>query len=129
MTGTALRHRRVRSAARRLRVLRAALAGCALILALFGCSGPPADVALEVLVSQQADFDGRLVRTTGTVREFDPPHHVWIEDAALNRVELEPIDRVESHVGETVTVTGRFSFVPDRGRRIRIEAVELAERD
>ncbi|MCC5885653.1 MAG: hypothetical protein JJT88_04385 [Gammaproteobacteria bacterium] len=109
--------------------MRDALSGCALLLALLGCSGPPVPVTLEVLVSQQSDLHGQRVRTTGTVREFEPPHHVWIEDAGLNRVELEPAHRVVDHVGESVTVTGRFSYAPDRGRRIRIEAVELAETD
>lgn len=96
------------------------------LLLCAGCTETAVSVPLEILVSQQTSFDGRRVRTSGTVREFPSPHHVWIEDAALNRVELRPAERLAERVGQRVEVVGRFSFAPDVGRRIELESVEPA---
>lgn len=96
---------------------------------LTGCAESAIPVTLDVLVSEQASFDGKRVRTAGTVREFAPPHHVWIEDAALNRVELLPADRLQGYVGQQVEVVGRFSYAADVGRRIQLEGLEPAAGD
>lgn len=100
----------------------------ALGLALMaGCERePPAPVAveLELLVAQQQNFRGQLVQTSGTVRGFDDPRHFWIEDDALNRVELVPADFVAEFVDREVVVIGRFT-VPDgeQGRRIDVRTI------
>jgi len=94
-----------------------------------GCTETAVSVPLEILVSQQASFDGRRVRTSGTVRDFPSPHHVWIEDAGLNRVGLRPVEWVTERVGQRVEVVGRFSTAADVGRRIELESVEAATTD
>lgn len=93
---------------------------------LAGCTDSPTPASLEVLVAQQSSFDGQRVRTTGTLREFDDPHHVWIEDAGLNRVELQPADGLSDRVGQEVEVVGRFRYQADAGRRIQLESVKPA---
>lgn len=108
----------------RIPVLAAALG--LLLASLGGCSGAePTAVPLDVLVAQEESFHRQRVRTSGTVREFEPPHHVWIEDAALNRVQLEPAERLAGKVGQEVSVSGRFHHAGDRGRRIEVETVEV----
>ena len=94
-----------------------------------GCAESAPPETLEVLVAQQASFDGQRVRTAGTVREFDSPHHVWIEDAGLNRVELRPAEWLAERVGQQVEVVGRFTFASDVGRRIQLESVVPAATD
>ncbi len=101
--------------------LSAVLLAC-VIASVSGCSEDAATrVDLDVLVAQQESFDGRRVTTAGVLREFDDPHHVWIEDEALHRVELRPSAAFAGRAGEAVEVTGRFSFAADRGRRIEVD--------
>ena len=100
------------------------LIACCLFSA--GCSESAVPVTLEVLVAQQASFDGQRVSTSGTLRAFESPHHVWIEDAGLNRVELRPVEGLAEHVGQRVDVVGRFSFAADVGRRIQLESLAPA---
>ncbi len=97
----------------------------ALITTVSGCSRDELVVGLELelLVAQQANFEGRQVRTRGVVRTHPEPRHYWLEDAALNRVGLAPAAAVSDYVGEEVEVVGRFSFARDRGRRIDVEHV------
>ena len=96
-------------------------------LAFTGCSREHPVVALELqmLVSQQANFQGRRVRTHGTLRMHAEPRHYWIEDAALNRVGLVPAEAVRDYLGSVIEVTGRFGFAPEHGRRIEVETVEV----
>ena len=94
-----------------------------------GCTDSAVPVTLAALVSQQSSFDGQRVRTAGTLREFEPPYHVWIEDAGLNRVELLPADKLQAHVGQRVEVVGRFSYAAGVGRQIRLEVLEPAAAD
>lgn len=94
-----------------------------------GCEETAVSAPLAILVSEQASFDGRRVRTSGTLREFHPPHHVWIEDAGLNRVELRPSDGLAERVGQRVEVVGRFSYAADVGRRIELESLEPSATD
>lgn len=98
----------------------------AALLLCVGCTQAEVSVPLEILVSQQESFDGRRIRTSGTVREFRSPHHVWIEDDGLNRVELQPVEWLAGHVGQRVEVVGRFTHALDVGRRIELESVEPA---
>lgn len=93
------------------------------LLTACGASGP-ADVTLAELAARPQAYDGRDVRTRGTVRVFDAPRHYWLEDAQLNRVGLEPMERIAPHLGREVTVTGRFSYARERGRRIAISSIE-----
>ncbi len=96
-----------------------------LALTLSGCGREELVVGLELelLVAQQENFQGRLVRTRGVVRGHPDPRHYWLEDAALNRVGLTPDDAVSALVDEEVEVTGRFSFARDRGRRIEVQQI------
>lgn len=99
-------------------------------LLLIGCArGPEATrpVTLADLVVEQDRYDGQLVETEGTVRTYDRPRHYWIEDEAVNRVELVPSETAAEHVGARVRVRGRFSFRDDEGRRITVEQLEILE--
>ncbi|MCH8553266.1 MAG: glucose-inhibited division protein B [Natronospirillum sp.] len=100
---------------------------CALLLStlvLTACTDVVLERSLEQLVAHQSGYAGRDVRTTGVVRSFDDPLHFWIEDDELNRVAIEPEDRVADHVGQRVQVTGTFISSADSGRIIRAEQVE-----
>jgi hypothetical protein len=92
-----------------------------------GCTReqPVVALELEMLAAQQANFQGRRVRTHGTLRMHAEPRHYWIEDAALNRVGLVPAEAVQEYLGSVIEVTGRFGFAPEHGRRIEVEAVEM----
>lgn len=97
------------------------------VLALGGCgsAAATADLTLAELTVDQVRFDERTVRTDGVVRTAPSPRHYWIEDADLNRVELQPHDQVEDLVGWTVQVEGHFTFRDDEGRRIQIEELTV----
>jgi hypothetical protein len=99
-------------------------------LLLIGCArGPevPGSVTLADLVVEQDRYEGQLVATEGTVRTYDRPRHYWIEDDAVNRVELVPAEAAADHVGARVRVRGRFTFRDDEGRRITVEQLEILE--
>jgi hypothetical protein len=99
-------------------------------LLLTGCAGgpdAPRPVALADLVVEQDRYDGQLVVTEGTVRTYDRPRHYWIEDDAVNRVELVPPEAAADHVGARVRVRGSFTFRDDEGRRITVEQLEILE--
>ncbi len=126
---------RVRSAAsdavRRRTILRplgpAALVAVSL-LALASCGQAASDprvVTLAELVTEQDAHDGSMVITEGIVQTFEQPRHAWIEDVDQRRVELLPPDPVEDLEGRRVRVTGRFTFVEDRGRGIEIDNIEV----
>ena len=98
---------------------------CAAIVAVLlqtGCAREETVVGLELelLVEQQDNFLGRLIRTSGVVRMHDSPRHFWLEDDALNRVGLVPADSVEAWLGDEVEVVGRFGFAADTGRRVQV---------
>lgn len=96
------------------------------LLTLNGCGqgDKPLEISLAELAERPAAYDGRVVRTRGTVRGFDDPRHYWLEDANLNRVGLTPEDRIAPHLGRQITVLGQFSYARDRGRRIRVGTIE-----
>jgi hypothetical protein len=79
-------------------------------------------VTLAQLAAFQSDYDGRRVVTGGTLRTFADPRHYWIEDDDLNRVELHGDQRFDARVGEDVRLRGRFTYDPDAGRAIAVEA-------
>lgn len=109
----------------------ALVAALALGVALLapGCGDqPPNAVSLATLVAEADGFDGRLVLTTGVVREFDEtealePHFV-IEDAAQNRVQLMPNAAAQPYVDAEVAVVGVFTFDEETGRRIEVDGIE-----
>ena len=101
----------------RLTLLPCLLAAASL---LGGCGGEATPVSLQVLAAHQDDFDGREVRTCGTLRSHPSPRHYWIEDAALHRVELVPAELVEDYGEQEIEVSGRFSFAAGQGRRIQV---------
>lgn len=97
---------------------------CVPLLAACADGGVARDVTLAELVERPQAYDGRAVRTRGTVRTFDKPRHYWLEDADINRVGLEPMERIAPHLGREVAVTGLFSYSRDRGRHIMISDIE-----
>jgi hypothetical protein len=95
---------------------------------VLGCAGDrsePRVVTLAELVAEQDAYDGSMVMVEGTVRTYDQPRHYWIEDVEQHRVELFPHDLVEDLVGHQIRVTGRFTFVDDRGRGIDVEELDV----
>jgi hypothetical protein len=105
----------------------AALVGAALIL-LAACDNndEPQDVALSMIVVQQDDYDGDMVRLRGTVRFFEDPDggHYVIEDEEQNRVQLLPRSVAEPFEDEEVTVVGEFSFSEDEGRIVEVDEIQ-----
>ena len=98
------------------------------LVALLGCGQPsPRPVALSDLAANAASYKGQQLRLEGTVQFFSPPAHAWIEDNALNRVELLPLDAVSEYVGQQVSVTGTFDVGDGRGRRLRVEQITPIE--
>lgn len=87
-------------------------------------STAPVELSLAELAANPAAYNGRVVRTRGTVRGFDDPRHYWLEDDNMNRVGLIPEDRVAPHLGRQITVLGQFSYARDRGRRLRVGTIE-----
>ena len=87
----------------------------------------PVAVDLAVLADQQEAWHGRLVEVSGVVETYPDPRHYWVEDEAVNRVELWPPEGWSDLVGQTVTVRGRFTFVEGEGRRIHVEEVRTQD--
>ena len=93
---------------------------------LFGCGDPaPVRTSLPALTAAQLDFDGRFVVVSGTLRTFDSPRHYWIENDALDRVALEGAGELAPHVGQTVEVSGIFSYDRNVGRRIEVKELRV----
>ena len=91
-------------------------------IALSGCGDPPpVQTTLAALKASQADFSGRQVVVSGTLRTFDSPRHYWIENEALDRVALEGADELAPLVGQTVEVSGTFVYDRNAGRRIVVQ--------
>lgn len=82
-------------------------------------------MTLSELVEEHDRYEGEVVVAEGVVHTYDQPRHYWIEDAQVNRVEVVPAERIEDHVGDTVRVTGRFTFRDDEGRRISVDELEV----
>ena len=111
----------------RLLTLLAALAVALVGLSACAPSDRPEAVTLAQLVAEQDRLDGAVVLVEGTVRTYDDPPHSWIEDREQHRVELFPHADVADLAGARVRVEGRFTFDPDRGRGIDIEALEVLD--
>jgi hypothetical protein len=75
---------------------------------------------VATLVAHQAEYDGHLVTTEGTLRTFaDRGGSYWVlEDAAGHRVALRAESASGRHAGERVRVTGTFGFDSGKGRFI-----------
>ncbi|GAA5133897.1 hypothetical protein GCM10023339_70100 [Alloalcanivorax gelatiniphagus] len=103
---------------------RAAVAALALavMLTLAGCDyrDAPQGAPLRALAAEPQTYQGSLVATSGVVRGFDDPEHYWIEDEALNRVELEPLALAREHLGQRVQVVGTFHYDPGQGRWLEV---------
>lgn len=97
------------------------------VAALSACSGATS-ATLAQLVEHQQDYDGSLVRTSGTVRSFTDANGTYyvIEDATSNRVELLPPRDAARYVGRKVTVTGRFEVSAWAGRILDVESAAVA---
>jgi len=106
---------------------RGILVGLAAVLLLAACGGERASqVTLAQLAGAAAEFNGELVETEGVVRRFDDPLHYWLEDEDINRVAVSPESVVEGHLGETLRVVGRFTYHPERGRKIELDPAATA---
>ena len=95
---------------------------------LLGACAGPVDASLADLVFDTESYVGREVRVTGTVVAFDEAdgalqRHIVIEDERNNRVQLEPIEAAEPHIGSQVEVTGRFRFDPSVGRILDVSEI------
>ncbi|MBR2515290.1 MAG: glucose-inhibited division protein B [Halomonas sp.] len=91
-----------------------------------GCRGQqPVEVPLTILANNPAAFDEKQIVTQGVVRHFNDPLHYWIEDEALNRVEIFPHQKIAPYLGETVEVEGQFHFSPNEGRRLILTRVDV----
>lgn len=105
--------------------MRSILAGL-VAMTLTGC-GPDSDrieaLPLAELVRFAERYDGQRVSTSGTVASHPDPEHYWIEDDALNRVEIRPADAIRGMVGDEVRVRGVFRYARDTGRIIRADEV------
>lgn len=110
----------MRSAARLALVLLAA----AVVAACSGEDGEPVELRLADLVRFADGYDGDRIATTGVVRSHPEPEHFWIEDDALNRVEVRPASAVSALLGESVRVVGRFRYSPEQGRSIEADSVQ-----
>jgi hypothetical protein len=93
----------------------AAIAGCA--------EERVSEVTLDQLTGAPTVFDGERVRTRGVVQSLDDPEHYWIETSPRNRLAVRPGSAVADRVGESVEVVGRFSWHPERGRRLELQSV------
>jgi hypothetical protein len=93
--------------------------------------GEPREATLEQLTWETDAYVDRDVEVTGIVREFGEAegatvHHYVIEDARHNRVQLLPNEAAAPHVGNEVTVVGRFEFSDTEGRRLHVDTVRPA---
>lgn len=118
------------AAGRRARVAGVAWSVLVVVLGVpaLGCAGgetEPRNVSLAELVAEHEAHDGSLVTVEGTVQTYDQPRHYWIEDADQHRVELFPPELVEDRIGHRIRVTGRFTFIDDRGRGIEIDDLDV----
>ncbi len=97
-------------------------------VAISGCADERiSEVTLDQLVGAPATFDGEQVRTRGIVQALDDPEHYWIETSPRNRVAVRPRSAVVDRVGESVVVVGRFTWDPERGRRLELQSVLPAD--
>ena len=94
-------------------------------VACVGATDAAQPATLAELVADPERFDARRVIAEGIVRRHDDPLHTWLEDAEVNRVELEPSDAVVELVGSTIRVTGVFRAPGEEGRAIEVEDVEV----
>lgn len=94
-------------------------------VACVGTTAAPQPVTLAELVADPERFDARRVIAEGIVRRHDDPLHTWLEDAEVNRVELEPAAVAVELVGSTIRVTGVFRAPGEEGRAIEVEDVEV----
>ncbi len=113
----------------RLRIASSSAGVCLLlIVTLAGCAEERvSEVTLDQLAGAPATFDGERVRTRGTVQGLEDPEHYWIETTPRNRLALRPGTAVADRVGESVVVEGRFTWHPERGRRLELQSVSAAQ--
>jgi hypothetical protein len=85
-----------------------------------GCRDVTRSVPLKTLVSSQAEYEGQLVETQGTLRSFTERGDAYwvIEDADGHRMGVRSTQTASFHPGERVQVTGTFHFDPREGRFI-----------
>ncbi|WP_018948502.1 hypothetical protein [Thioalkalivibrio sp. ALMg11] len=101
--------------------------GLAMTALLVACGGERVSpVTLEQLAASAPAFDGEMVETEGVVNRFDDPEHYWLEDDDINRVSVTPGSAVRDHLGENLRVVGRFTYHPEEGRQIEIDAAATA---
>ena len=103
-------------------------AAIAMGLLLLAACGQPSAVPLRSLAADSAAHDGEQVAVVGTVAEFTAgdaatKRHLVLQDNSQNRVQLVPLEAAEPHIGANVRITGRYSFDPERGRRLEIEEI------
>ncbi|WP_404419536.1 hypothetical protein [Marinospirillum sp.] len=94
------------------------------VVLLLGCSGAADEVSLSFLVEHSTAYSGRNLVVEGQVRGLEEPEHYWLEDSDMNRIGLKPDHRAKTYLDQQVRVTGLFQASPDKGRWLRIKALE-----
>lgn len=81
------------------------------------------------LSAQQERYAGAQITTSGRVQAFTDSGGTYyvLTDEAENRVALAPTEDAAGYSGKQVTVTGRFDFSPEQGRRIQIDTIRATE--
>lgn len=104
------------------------VAGCSLV---HSGSGDAVLAQPAALWATPAQYEGRLVRTTGVVQGFQlgtAGEHYVVEDSAPHRVELLGVahTRLAAMAGHTVIVVGRFHFSGTQGYTLDVQSIEVA---
>lgn len=98
-------------------------------LVLLVACGEPERVNLASLVGREDQYDGKRIEVRGQVTAFEDDQwgrYYVVEDPWHNRVRIEPAGEAEPFEGREVTVSGRFSFREDEGRRLDIDEIAPA---
>lgn len=88
----------------------------------------PRQVAIASLWGSPENYEGQMVRTSGTLRVFypdTPDEHFVLEDDEQYRVGLRglPAEEMSPLVGRRVTVVGKLGFAEDFGVYIEVESL------
>jgi len=102
------------------------LCAIGVLLAAVACGDGDRRTSLAALTEQQQARDGEIVIVEGKVDRAEEPLHYWITDDEAHHVGLRPVEAVEEHVGERVTVRGRFTYSRDEGRWIEVDTINLS---
>ena len=107
-------------------ILRGVVLSCLVLLGSTSCAHGGGNAhSLANLVDHAASYDGKVVRTQGTVKQFQDtgPPYLVLEDAQHNRVLLDPADGAAEDVGRHVVLEGCFTYSDTSGQRLAVDRV------